>query len=72
MIFQQKFVFEKGRLRLKKSKASIIPCRLSSSDTINNYQPVKVNGEKGNQIIQRLNQMSSLYGIQIQKNGSIS
>lgn len=72
MIFQQSFVFENGKLKIKKSKATVIPCRLSSSDSINNYQPIVAKGKKKKQIFAKLNSMSVKYKVRIGKKGGIS
>lgn len=71
MIFQQTFVFENGKLKWKKSKASLIPCRLSSHDSINDYQPTEAKGNKRNRILRRMNQMSRPYGVYIAQDGKL-
>lgn len=50
MIFQKKFTFVKGEL--VDSESNIIPCRSSSEYYINNYQPIVVEGEEAEQVLQ--------------------
>lgn len=57
MIFRQTFVFRKNKLKLKKSRARVIPCSLSSASGINNYQPVPVRGKKRRQVLKKLDTM---------------
>lgn len=70
MVFQQTFTF-KGNTLQKNSDARIIPCRVSSTTTINNYQPVPLKGKSSDQIIQKMNRYSKPFGIHFQKNGKI-
>lgn len=70
MIFQQTFTFKGNKLQ-KNNTARIIPCRVSSTTSINNYQPVPLKGESGQNIIRKMNSFSKPFGIQIQKNGKI-
>ena len=71
MIFQQTFTF-KGNTLQKNSDARIIPCRVSSTTTINNYQPVPLKGKSSNQIIQKMNRYSKPFGIHFKANGKVN
>lgn len=62
MIFQQSFVFDKDN-RKKKSTMKIIPCSVSSTGGINNYQPMPVKGRKRAQILRRLDGMCRPMGL---------
>jgi poly-gamma-glutamate synthesis protein (capsule biosynthesis protein) len=59
-IFQQTFTFVDGVLQTDIS-ADIIPCRLSSTDSKNDYQPTVVTGEKKQSIIDKMNEYSEPY-----------
>lgn len=72
MIFQQSFVFHKGKLSKSRSKAKVIPCRLSSAKGINNYQPTPAKGQRKSRIIKKLNGMCRSLGVKIKKNGAIT
>jgi len=70
MIFQQTFTFKGNKLK-KDNNVRIIPCRVSSTTTINNYQPVPLKGKSKQQIIQKMNNFSKPLGIHFQKNGKV-
>lgn len=57
MIFQQTFVFHKDQLKNKKSTVKIIPCSVSSTGGINNYQPSPAKGKKKMRILKKLDEM---------------
>ena len=61
MIYQQTFTFENGQLvaDATASSAQIIPCRLSTSKKVNNYQPMAVSGDEGTKIVKNVNKRSS-------------
>jgi poly-gamma-glutamate synthesis protein (capsule biosynthesis protein) len=61
MLYQQTFVFEDGVLQ-SDIDASIIPCRLSGSDSYNDFSPVVAEGERWQNIIDEVNEYSSPYG----------
>lgn len=69
MIFQQSFTFRGKKLLKKKSPAKVIPCRISSTTAINNYQPTPLKGEGKRRVISRLNAYSRPFGIKVKKNG---
>ena len=61
MIYQQTFSFENGQLvaDATASSAQVIPCRLSTSKKVNNYQPMAVSGAEGTKIVKNVNKRSS-------------
>lgn len=69
-IFQQTFVVRDGKL-IKKKDARVIPCRVSSKDSINDYQPVISKGDRKKNCISRLNSYSKPYGVKIGRDGDI-
>lgn len=54
IIFQQTFTFRDGALAPDKD-IHIVPCRISSDASCNNYQPTPVDGEDASRILERLN-----------------
>lgn len=58
MIFQQTFTIKDGELRQDNVK-NIIPCRISSEDGYNNYQPTPAEGEQKDDILQKIEEYSS-------------
>lgn len=62
-IFQNDFVVESGRVR--KSNGRVIPCRISSSKHVNDYQPTPLEGRDAERILDRIYTYSSSleYGI---------
>lgn len=61
MIYQQTFTFENGALvtDTTTSSAQIIPCRLSTSKTVNNYQPIALGGSEAKTLVKNVNKRSS-------------
>lgn len=61
MIFQQSFTFENGELVSDASlkSARVVPCRVSSTTTINNYQPLPLGGSEGSKIVKDVNKRSA-------------
>ena len=61
MIYQQTFTFENGTLvtDTTSSSAQIIPCRLSTSKTVNNYQPIALGGSEAKTLVKNVNKRSS-------------
>ena len=60
-IYQETFkLTEKG---IESLGSQIIPCRISSVKTVNNYQPTPLTGEEGNQVINRLKEYSKNFKI---------
>lgn len=58
MIFQQTFTIKDGALQQDNVK-NIIPCRISSEDGYNNYQPTPAEGEQGDDILKKIEEYSS-------------
>lgn len=58
MIFQQTFTIKDGELQEDNVK-NIIPCRISSEDGYNNYQPTPAEGEQKDDILQKIEEYSS-------------
>ena len=58
MIFQQTFTFEDGWLVMDDaalSDVSVVPCSVSSSESINNYQPTPLTGDAATSVLEKLN-----------------
>lgn len=70
IIYQQTFTFSYGE-KVEDSVARIIPCRISSSDTKNNFQPTPAEAGNFVNIIRRMNRYSNLYGVEFDDNGNI-
>ena len=62
MIWQQTFTFTPDGLE-SEDDISIIPCRVSSDYTINNYQPMPVTGDEADAIMQTIDSLSSEFGL---------
>ncbi len=60
-IFRQTFTI-KGEELLDDDNIEVIPCRISSADGYNNYQPTPAEGEKRDKIIDRLTQYTNNIG----------
>ncbi|MCF0191486.1 MAG: CapA family protein [Marinilabiliaceae bacterium] len=58
-VFQQEFVLKDSICSYGNSK--IVPCRISSSDTTNDYRPTIQSGERGQVIIDKLRSYSQQY-----------
>lgn len=69
MIFQQTFTFRNNTL-VKDDNIRIIPCRVSSTTAINNYQPTPLRGAGKKRILNKLNSFSKPFGVQFTKNGT--
>lgn len=69
MIFQQTFTFRNNTL-VKDDNIRIIPCRVSSSTSINNYQPTPLKGAGKKRILNKMNSFSRPFGIRFTKNGN--
>ncbi|MCR4842325.1 MAG: CapA family protein [Eubacterium sp.] len=73
MIYQQTFTFVDGELRDEGIDARVIPCRLSGSTSYNDYSPVILEGDEGQQVLDRLNEYSSPYsGLHLDEDGTLS
>lgn len=68
MIFQQTFTFRNNTL-VKDDNIRIIPCRVSSTSSINNYQPTPLKGAGKKRILNKMNTFSRPFGVQFTKNG---
>lgn len=64
MIFQQTFTMENGEAALD-DNIKIIPCRITSADDYNNYQPTPAQGEEAQRILGRIQEYSSTFGTQL-------
>ena len=56
MIFQQTFEIKRGGI-VEAGDAAVIPCRISSIDTWNNYQPTPATGDNADRIMARINEL---------------
>lgn len=63
MIFQQTFTFTDGKLQ-EDNVTNVIPCKVSSvyETGVNNYQPMPVDGETGEAILERIRQYTDALG----------
>ncbi len=64
MIFQQTFTLENGEV-VEDDAVHIIPCRISSEDDYNNYQPTPAEGEEAQRILGRIQEYSQGFGTQL-------
>ncbi len=64
MIFQQTFTLENGEV-VEDDAINIIPCRISSEDDYNNYQPTPAEGEEAQRILGRIQEYSQSFGTQL-------
>ena len=64
MIFQQTFTLENGEPVLN-DEITVIPCRISSADDYNNYQPTPAQGEEAQRIMDRIQEYSQPFGTQL-------
>ena len=56
-IFQQKFVLD-GKSNITDSEYKVIPCRVSSETTYNNYQPTPLMGEEAKETMDKIEERS--------------
>ena len=56
-IFQQKFVLD-GKRNIMDSEYKVIPCRVSSETTYNNYQPTPLMGEEAEETMNKIQERS--------------
>ena len=61
MIVQQRFTFEGGEL-VDAGDIITIPCRVSSSYSINNYQPMVLEGDEKERVQNKIDERSALIG----------
>ena len=60
MIFQQTFQIKRGG-EVEAGDAKVIPCKVSSTDSWNNYQPTPAAGEEAQRIMDRINGLCEPY-----------
>ncbi len=58
MIFQQTFTVQNGELA-EDNVTNIIPCRISSDPSYNNYQPTPLEGDEAERVLGRIEEYSS-------------
>ena len=56
-IFQQKFILD-GKRNITSSEYKVIPCRVSSETTYNNYQPTPLVGEEAKETMDKIEERS--------------
>ena len=56
-IFQQKFILD-GKRNITNSEYKVIPCRVSSETTYNNYQPTPLVGEEAKETMDKIEERS--------------
>lgn len=56
-IFQQKFILD-GKRNITGSEYKVIPCRVSSETTYNNYQPIPLVGEEAKETMDKIEERS--------------
>ena len=56
-IFQQKFILD-GKRNITNSEYKVIPCRVSSETTYNNYQPTPLMGEEAKETMDKIKERS--------------
>jgi len=71
MIFQQTFIFREGELLLEEGNARVIPCRVSSVTTRNDFKPTPLDGEEGQRVLNRINEFSKEFGISADSSGKL-
>lgn len=70
-IFQQTFMFVDGELQNNLS-AKMIPCTISSTNSVNDFQPTVASGERKATIIEELNEYSKPYSeLQLDAEGTL-
>lgn len=70
MIYQQTFSFHNDKL-VPDDNVKIIPCSVSSSSKINNYQPTPSTGSERKRILKKINGYCKQYGISFDSDGKI-
>lgn len=58
IIFRQVFSFDSGGRLIRDSKIRVIPCSISSSSKINNYQPIILKGKDQKRVLARIEKYS--------------
>jgi poly-gamma-glutamate synthesis protein (capsule biosynthesis protein) len=59
-IYQQTFTFVDGVLQ-EDISADIVPCKISSTDSVNDFQPTVATGDRKQSIIEKMNEYSKSY-----------
>lgn len=70
IIFQQTFTFVNGELQ-GDSEARVIPCSVSSVSNRNDYKPTPAEGSEAQRILDRVNEYSTQFGVQVDEEGYI-
>lgn len=70
MIYQQTFTFLNDKL-VPDNNVRIIPCSVSSTGSINNYQPTPSKGNEKSRILKKINGYCKQYGISFDEEGKI-
>lgn len=70
IIWQQTFRLSEGKIVC--DNARIYPCSISSTDSVNDYCPTLLEGQKAQKIIGKMNRLSSSYGVSFQEDGVVS
>lgn len=70
VIFQERFTFVDGELQPTRD-CNIIPCKISSTDERNNYQPTPATGAVAQRIIDKVNTYSENYGVSFDEYGNL-
>lgn len=70
MIFQQTFTVKNGKLA-KNRDARIIPCSISSSSYLNNFQPRVLKGSSKDRLIKKMRRISSRMHVRISSSGKL-
>lgn len=60
-LFQQELLIDRKTNTVSLGESTILPCRISSDPSRNNYQPVLLNEEDSAKVLERLKQYSSKY-----------
>lgn len=68
--FQQTFTFLDGE-RQADTEARVIPCSISSVSNRNDYKPTPAKGEEARRILDRMNEYSIQFGVQMDEEGYI-
>jgi len=72
MIYQQTFTIVDGEVQTDVTDAAVIPCRLSSTGSYNDYQPTVASGDTKQTIIDLVNEYSEpLGGVSFDEDGTL-
>ena len=70
IIWQQSFKLSGGKIT--STSARIYPCRISSTTSVNDYCPTILDGAAAQKVINRMNTMSSPYGVEFMDTGYLA